>query len=71
MATSAGVKLGALQSMSLDSAAAGPRPMMMAEARMASVDAVPVAAGQVDVAVSVTMVFRLEQAAAAVTGSGE
>lgn len=60
MAAAAGVKLGAVQSMTLDSPGHQPKPMMMAEARMASADAVPVAAGRVAVAASVTMIYRLE-----------
>ncbi len=60
MATAAGVKLGEVQSLTLDSPGAGPRPnMAYAEARMASADSVPVTAGKVEVSAAVTLVYRL------------
>ena len=60
MAAAAGIKLGAVQSMSLDSPGHSPQPAMMAEARMARNDTVPVAAGRVAVAAAVTMIYQLE-----------
>lgn len=62
MATAAGVKLGAIKSMSLDSPGGRPQPqLMVAEARMASADSVPVAAGKVEISAAVTMVFQLQE----------
>lgn len=60
MAAAAGVNLGAVQSLTLDppGGAPGPRPMM-AEARLASADSVPVATGRVEVSAAVTLVYRL------------
>lgn len=64
MALAAGVKLGAVQSLSLGSTGGAPQPrLMMAEARMAGAEPVPVAAGQVEVAAAVTIVYRLEEGA--------
>ncbi len=60
MAAAAGIKLGAVQSMSLNSPGQPPQAMFMAEARMAGSDAVPVAAGRVEVAAAVTMIYLLE-----------
>ncbi len=60
MAAAAGVKLGPVQSLTLDSPGGVPGPqLMMAEARMASADTVPVAAGKVEVSAAVTLVYRL------------
>ncbi len=60
MAAAAGVELGAVQSISLGSSGAGPQPkMLMAEARMASADAVPVATGKVEVSAAVTIVYQI------------
>lgn len=60
MASAAGVKLGQLQSITLGGGADRPQPMMMAEARMASAEPVPVAAGTVEVSAAVTLVYLLE-----------
>lgn len=62
MATAAGVKLGAVQSISLGSDVSGGQPrLMMAEARTASVEAVPVTAGKVEVSAVVKMIYLLEE----------
>lgn len=62
MAAAAGVKLGAVQSLSLAGNGGGGQPMlMMAEARMAGAEPVPVAAGKVEVSAAVTIVYRLEE----------
>jgi uncharacterized protein YggE len=62
MAAAAGVALGPLQSLSLDASGGAPSPqLMMAEARMASVDSVSVMAGKVEVSAAVTLVFRLAE----------
>lgn len=62
MAAAANVKLGAVQSISLNDQGNGPQPrMMMAEARTASVEPVPVATGKVEVAAAVTIIYRLEE----------
>ena len=64
MAAAAGVTLGPVQSLSLDSPGGAPHPqLMMAEARVASADTVPVAAGMVEVSAAVTLVYRLAKAA--------
>jgi len=61
LAQAAGVKLGAVQSLSLDSSSGVPGPqVMMAEARLASADSVPVAEGKIEVSATVSMVYRLE-----------
>ncbi|WP_303722524.1 SIMPL domain-containing protein [Malonomonas rubra] len=64
MAAAAGVKLGTLQSISLNGGGGGAQPMMLAEARMASAEPVPVAAGTVEVSAAVTLIYRIEQPAA-------
>lgn len=62
MAAAAGVKLGAVQSISLGSSGEAGRPkLMMAEARMASADPVPVAAGKVEVSALVKIIYRLQE----------
>ena len=64
MAAAAGVKLGAVQSLSLDSGSGGAQPrFMMAEARMDGAESVPVASGKVEVSASVTIIYRLEEPA--------
>lgn len=64
MATAAGVTLGAVQSISLDQNGGGMQPrMMLAEARMASAEPVPVAAGKVEISAAVTIIYRLENVA--------
>ena len=60
MAEAAGVKLGKLLSLSEQGFSPQPRMMMRAEAAVAS-DAVPVAAGEVSYALSVTAEWALEQ----------
>ena len=63
LAQAAGVKLGAVQSLTLDSSGGTPGPqVMMAEARMASADAVPVESGKVEVKAGVSLVYRLQVA---------
>ena len=62
MAAAAGVTLGPLQSLILESAGGVPGPqLMMAEARMASADSVPVTAGKVEVSAAVRLVYRLAE----------
>lgn len=62
MAAAAGVKLGAIQSITLNPSFAAPQPrMMMAEASLASADSVPVTAGTVDVAATVKIVYQIMQ----------
>lgn len=64
MAAAAGVSLGPIQSLSLDSAGRLASPqLMMAEARMASADTVPVTAGKVEVTAAVTLIYRLAEPA--------
>ncbi len=64
LAKAAGIKLAGVQSISLDSSSPFPQPrMMLAEARAASTESVPVAAGQVEVSASVTIVYRLAESA--------
>lgn len=68
MATAAGVELDSVQSISLNQDGGGRPPMlMMAEARSASVEPVPVVAGMVEVSAGVTIVYRIR----ALTGSAE
>ncbi len=65
MAAAAGVTLGPVQSLILESAGGVPGPqLMMAEARMASADSVPVTAGQVEVSAAVSLIYRLAAPAA-------
>ncbi len=61
MAAAAGVKLGPIQLLSLDSPGHQPRPMMLGEARIASAEAapVPVAPGRVEVNATVSISYRL------------
>jgi len=61
LARAAGVKLGSVQSLSLDNPGyvSGPQ-VMMAEARLASAQSVPVAAGKVEVKAAVSIIYRLE-----------
>ncbi len=60
LAAAAGVKLGEIVSLSLDSAAAPYAPkVMMAEARSLGADSVPVAVGTVDIRSGVRIVYRL------------
>ena len=60
LAAAAGAQLGEIMSLSLDGPGriAGPQ-LMMAEARSAAADNVPVAAGKIEVAAGVTIVYRL------------
>ncbi len=61
LAQAAGVKLGDVQSLVLDSSNNAPGPqLMMAEARLASVESVPIATGKVEVSASVSLVYLLE-----------
>ena len=60
LAAAAGVKLGSIQSLTLDQASApGPMPRMEMMASAMTADAVPVNAGDVEVRAGVTVVFRL------------
>jgi uncharacterized protein YggE len=62
LAEAAGVKLGAIQSLTLDQAAAPgpfPRMEMMAARAGEMADAVPVNAGNVEVRAGVTLVYRI------------
>lgn len=62
MAAAAGVKLGPIQSISLNPSYSAPQPrLMMAEAKMASADSVPVAAGKLTVAATVNIVYQILQ----------
>jgi len=61
IAAAAGVELGEIQSISLGGVSGAPQPrLMMAEARTASVEPVPVAAGKVEVTASVTIVYQIK-----------
>ncbi len=61
MAAAAGVELGRIQSISLGGGNYTPQPrLMMAEARTASADPVPVATGKVEVAASVTIIYQIK-----------
>lgn len=60
MAAAAGIKLGVVQSISLDSPGHSPQPVFMSKARMSSSAAVPLAAGRIEVAAAVTMIYLLE-----------
>jgi len=59
MAAAADVTLGEVQSLSLNSTGGAQPNFMLAEARAASADAVPVATGKVEVGASVTVVYTL------------
>ncbi|MCK4623462.1 MAG: SIMPL domain-containing protein [Desulfuromonadales bacterium] len=59
LAAAAGVTLGPVQSLTLDSPSGSPKPQLMTEARFAGADAVPVAAGKVEVKAAVLIVYRL------------
>lgn len=60
LAAAAGVKLGSIQSLTLDQAAGpGPMPRMEMMSVKAASDAVPVNAGNVEVRAGVTVVFRI------------
>jgi len=59
-AGAAGVSLGAVLSIQEANTAAGPRPMMMAEARSMEFD-MPIAPGELTVAANVTITYALEQ----------
>lgn len=60
LASAAGARLGEIISLSLDSSGNGFSPkLMMAEARTTTADAVPVAAGKVEVHAGVNIVYRL------------
>ncbi|MCW9044663.1 MAG: SIMPL domain-containing protein [Pseudopelagicola sp.] len=61
-AEAAGVALGPVLSLS-EAGAVSPRPMMMARAEMAADSAMPVAAGEMDIRASVSMVFAIADAA--------
>jgi len=62
IADAAGVKLGAVQSISLGGNNGNIQPrLMLAETRMASADAVPVATGKVEVSATVTMSYRIAE----------
>ena len=61
MAESAGVSLGTLQSITLDSPSQMPQVRMLAEVQSSAERSVPVAAGQVAVAATVTMTYRLKE----------
>lgn len=60
MAAAAGVELGTVQSISLNQNGGGGQPrLMMAEARLASAEPVPIATGKVEVSAAVTMVYQI------------
>ncbi|MCW8859400.1 MAG: SIMPL domain-containing protein [Deltaproteobacteria bacterium] len=60
LAAAAGARLGEIVSLTLnDSGYAAAPTMMLAEARAATADSVPIAAGKVDVQAGVTIVYRL------------
>ncbi len=60
-AAAAGVKLGAIQSIGEQSGYAPPMPMALAEASFAKDASVPVAAGEVGVSASVSIVWLLAE----------
>jgi len=61
LAQAAGVRLGPVLSLTLDNNGGLPAPqLMMAEARLASADTVPIATGKVEVTAAVSIVYRLE-----------
>lgn len=63
LASAAGVQLGRVISLNLDSSRGMPQPqLMMAEARTASADSVPIAAGKVEVSASVSLIYALRDA---------
>ena len=63
MADAAGVKLASVQTLQLNGSGGSPQPrLMMAEARMASAEAVPVASGKVEINAAVTISYRIEPA---------
>ena len=57
-ADAAGVKLGAIQSISED-AGAGPRPVMVGAFAMAKAEAVPIAQGEMNITADVTVVINI------------
>ncbi|SHJ05138.1 hypothetical protein SAMN02745165_01416 [Malonomonas rubra DSM 5091] len=61
MAEAAGVKLATVQSMRLNGGGGSMQPrLMLAEARSASADTVPVASGKVEIAATVSLTYRIE-----------
>lgn len=61
LAEAAGVRLGPVVALTLENNGMLPRPqVMLAEARVASADSVPVVAGKVEITVAVSMVYQLE-----------
>ena len=61
MATSAGVRLGPLQSLSENSRSGRPQPMMMARSSMAMEADTPIAQGEQTISVTVNMVYEISQ----------